>query len=205
MKAIIVAGIAIEVCALLGAASVRAAGPVEDQASALEELREARPQTAPVEIDGHILFWVVGTKSFPAGDRARAIRDNIVALARDPGVRSETVQVSDTQFSTKIVSGERLVMPVVDADARIEGLGRQVVASAHAMQIRMVIERYRRDRNPKVLLAHALYAAAATAGVFLALRLALRALRRTQRFIEARYKTRIRAVTIQAVEVIQTE
>jgi small-conductance mechanosensitive channel len=205
MNAIIAAGIVIGAWALLGAMPARAADPVEDQAGAPEEMQEGGPQAAPVELDGEVLFWVVGIRSFPAADRARIIRGNIVALARDPGMQPETVQVTDAKFATRIASGERPIMYVVDADARIEGLRRQVVATAHAIKIRSAIEQYRRDRSPQVLLAHALYAAVATAAVLLALWLALRALRRAQRLVEARYKARIQAVTIQSVEVIQIE
>jgi small-conductance mechanosensitive channel len=205
MKAIIATGIAIQVWALLAAAPARAADPVDQLAGVLEELRETGPQTAPVELDGEILFWVVGAKSFPADDRARSIRASIVALARDPSVRPESVHWVDDKFATRIVVGERPIMHVVDADARIDGLRRQVVAEAHTIKIRSAIEQYRRDRSKHVLLTHALYAAVATAGALLGLWLALRAARRAQRAVEARYKARIHAVTIQSVEVIQIE
>ncbi len=119
MKAIVVAGIAIQVWALLVAAPARADDPVAGQAGVVEEMQEAGPQTAPVELDGEVLFWVVGGKSYPAPDRARAIRGNIVALARDPAVQPETVQTIDDKFATRIVSGERPIMDVVDAAARI--------------------------------------------------------------------------------------
>ena len=158
MKAIIAAGIAISVWILLVAPPAHAADPAAELADVLEEVREAEPQTAPVDLDGELLFWVVGTKSFPAADRASGIRGRIVALARDPAVSTETVHVTDALLSTRIVSGERPIMHVFDADARIEGLPRQVVASAHAIKIQQAIEQYRRDRRPRVLLTHVLYA-----------------------------------------------
>jgi small-conductance mechanosensitive channel len=208
MRAIIATGLAIALCGLLAAAPARAADPAEDPAGTLEESPEARPPAAPVELDGHVLFRVVGSRSFPAAERARTIREKIVALARNPSERSESIQTVDGALSTRIVSGELLIMRVVDADARAEGLEhseRPLVALGHAMNIRTAIEQYRRDRSPQVLLRRALQAAAATALALLTLWLVLRALHGIRRVIETRYKARIQGVTIQSVEVIRTE
>ena len=45
--------------------------------------------TAPVEIDGIVLFRVRGVTSYSAPLRARAIRDRIIAAADDPIIPAE--------------------------------------------------------------------------------------------------------------------
>jgi len=47
---------------------------------------EPAPQSAPVEIDGRVLFRVRGTSSFPARVRAAGIAERIRQLAADRSV-----------------------------------------------------------------------------------------------------------------------
>src|SRR6476619_5904607 len=87
--------------------------------------------TAPVEVDGEVLFNVRGTSSFPAAERARAIRQRIIAAAADPSVPLLSVAAVDRDDVVRIVAGERLLVTVVDADGALEGLSRNNLASAH--------------------------------------------------------------------------
>jgi small-conductance mechanosensitive channel len=96
-------------------------------------------------------------------------------------------------------------MSVFDADDRMEGLERQVVAGAHAARIRAAVEQYRQDRSPERLIRGAVTAGIATVVFVLAVWLALRAFRRAERALDTRYKARVQGLTIKSFEVIHAE
>jgi small-conductance mechanosensitive channel len=183
-----------------------AAQPADgESAEASREAREAVEPTAPVELDGVVLFPVRGTTSLPAEKRALAIRKRIEAVATDARVRPDAVRTAETEQTTDIMAGDRFIMSVVDADARLEGLERQVVAAVHSARIREAIEQYRRDRSPEILMKGAVAAGIATVVFVLAVWLVLRAVRRAERALEARFKARVHALTIKSFEVIHAE
>ncbi|MFZ5876574.1 MAG: mechanosensitive ion channel family protein [Nitrospirota bacterium] len=178
------------------------AGPSE---ATSREALEAAESTAVVELDGAVLFPVRGTTSYPAEQRASAIRKRIEAAARDSAVRPDAIRTVEADATIDIMAGDRLLMSVFEADARMEGLERRVVAAAHAGRIRSAIEQYRRDRSPDVLFRGAVGAGIATIVFGLSVWLAIRGLRRAERTLEARYKARIHGLTIKSFEVVQSE
>jgi hypothetical protein len=163
---------------------------------ASREALEATESTAAVELDGVVLFPVRGTTSFPAEQRALAIHKRLVAVARDATVRLDAVRTVEADASTDIMAGDRILMSVFDADARLEGLDRQVVAAAHSARIRAAIEQYRQDRSPETLMKGAVAAGIATVALVLSVWLVWRALRRAERALEARYHARVHGLTI---------
>ncbi len=176
-----------------------------ESAEVSREALEAAESMAAVELDGVVLFPVRGTTSFPAEKRALAIRKRLEAVARDAEVRPEAVRMVEAEASTDIMAGDRFLMSVFDADARLEGLERQVVAGAHMAMIRAAIEQYRRDRSPESLMKGAAAAGIATVVLVLSIWLVLRALRRAERALEVRYKARVQGLTIKSFEVIHAE
>jgi hypothetical protein len=86
--------------------------------------------TAPVIIDGRLLFRVRGVTAFPATQRARAIGDRIRTLARDETQPVSALHLVEAEHSTGILAGDQFIMSVFNADARIErgGLARRVIA-----------------------------------------------------------------------------
>ncbi|HEX5037153.1 MAG TPA: mechanosensitive ion channel family protein [bacterium] len=174
--------------------------PAPADTAALE--KEAAEISAPVTIDGVVLFRVRGIRSYPAERRAKEIRNRIVELAKDPTVRSDTLTVAETNEGTEILAGARRVMTVLDADAGLEGLNRQVVAHAFALKMGEAVERYRRDRSPENLRRGAIRAALATAAFLAALFLALWILRRIARGVERRYKARTRDLKVGSFDVV---
>jgi len=137
----------------------------------------AAPETAEVAVDGRTLFRLRGTMAFPAARRAQAVTDRILALAADPSVRTDSLRVVETASRSTILAGEREVMIVVDADAELEGVARDVLAGLYRARIAEAIAAYRSDRDPRVLVRHSLYALAATLAL-VALLFAIRAAHR---------------------------
>jgi hypothetical protein len=79
-------------------------------------------------VDGKVLFHVVGITSFPAEERARTIRKRIESVAADRSVPADAVRVVETEDRSNIVAGNLLVLSVLDADAKPEGVTRKQLA-----------------------------------------------------------------------------
>jgi hypothetical protein len=61
---------------------------------------DAELPSAPVEIDGNVLFRVRGTSAFPAEKRAAAIAGRIEALAADARVPADAVRTVEVENGT---------------------------------------------------------------------------------------------------------
>ena len=166
---------------------------------------EAELTTAPVEIDGQALFRVRGTSSFPAAQRAAAIRDRIEAAASDTSIRSDMLRTVDEDNITTILAGDRPLMTVVDSDARLEQLSRDYLARTHLTRIRQAIDDYRRIRSRETLLHGCLYAGGATITLALGIVLIIRVGRRLDRFLTERVVSRIHSLGIQSFEIVRAE
>ena len=129
-----------------------AGGRLEAQGTAVppaEDVMEVA--SAPVEIDGVVLFRVRGVSSLPAETRARAITARIVDAAADPAVTIASVRAAEVAGSTRIFAGEHLIMAVVDADATFEGVPRADTALAHVLRIQQAIGEYREARSARAM------------------------------------------------------
>jgi len=105
----------------LGNSSIVPAAPSDNPAAD----REAAVQTAPVRIDGAVLFPVRGVAAHPARERAAAIAGRIIALADDPAVKTDSLVAVESDNSTDIMAGDRFIMSIYDADAELDkGPGR---------------------------------------------------------------------------------
>jgi len=113
-----------------------------------------------VVVDGRNLGHVVGLPSYPAARRAREIAERIEAFAEDPALDPGDLRVEETEASSAIVGPSGVLFRILDLDAQFEGVGveRSLVAKVVLTRVREVIEGYREDRRPGVLLVNAAYA-----------------------------------------------
>jgi len=166
---------------------------------------DAEPPSAPVEIDGNVLFRVRGTSAFPAEKRAAAIAQRIEALAADASVAADAVQPVEIETGTAIFAGSQRLMVVLDADAKLESMDRKVVANGIVRNIGATVASYRQARSRQELMRSAVYSGIATV-IFLALlALAIRLSKRQQAMVERRYRERVHSLTIQSFEVVRAE
>lgn len=186
----------------LGLAAGGAAAEVPRAATV--ELEFASP-SAPVVVDGLALFRVRGVSSYPAEERAAAIAARIGALARDAAVDPATVSVARVDGALRVQAGERFVLSVFEADARLESADPAELAANHARRVREAIERYRHDRGRAVLGRAALVAAAALAVAALLSFLLLRVGGRLEAALESRYRSRVRALGVQSFEILRAD
>ena len=168
-------------------------------------VREEVVQTAPVRVDGAVLFTVRGIAAHTARERAGNIADRITVIAGDREVKPESIVAVETEQGTEIRVGTRLIMFVFDDDADREGVSRQVLARAYVAKIRTAVEVYRRDRDTRSIAWAAGSALGATL-VFAALVLLIRFLfRKLIAFAEQRYALKIRQLQEKSHDIVRTE
>jgi small-conductance mechanosensitive channel len=186
------------VAAFLAAVSLRAQAP--GGAAAQDEI-----VTAPVEVDGNLLFRVRGVTSFPAAVRAGLIRDRIVAIAEDPSVPVDAITMVEGDGMTQIVAGGQTIVAVLDVDANIEQVQRQALATAHLQRIRQAVTNHRLERSPDALRRAAANALVATIVLVAVLVVLGWSWRRLDRLLQARLQARIQTVEIKSFELMRAE
>ena len=170
----------------------------------LTEEAERAQVTAPVVIDGRELFRVRGFAGYPAEQRAGLIAQRIVAVARDASV-PPSVKASRSPEGLRLAAGDRQLMAVVEADARLEGLQPEILASVYVPRIEQAISAYRDARAPAVVWRAVQQAALATLLLLVAIVLARAGLGRLDRRIARGFDERIRSVQIQSFEIVRAQ
>jgi small-conductance mechanosensitive channel len=166
---------------------------------------EMGANTAPVTLDGKVLFRVRGVSAYPAEQRARAIAERIKALAADTTIPTTALRMVETEHSVDIMAGEQLIVGIFDVDARLEGLTRKLLAQTFMTKIGAAVQAYREERKPERLLYNTLYALAATVlvvGLLFAIHWAFRRIRAS---IEQRSQARIQKLEAQSLKLVRAE
>jgi small-conductance mechanosensitive channel len=175
-----------------------AAGPVGPEA-------EIARVTAPVVLDGATLFRVRGTTTYPAEERARLIAGRIEEVARTASIAPETVQAVPAEQFVNVTAGDRFLVAVTEADARLEALDSRLLARVYVERIQQAIRGYRQAREPQVLLRGARRALGATV-LLLAAALALWwASQKLEVRLRRRYEEKIQSVQIQSFEILRAQ
>jgi len=178
----------------------RAGAPETTEAEATEA-----QHVAPVVVDGVTLFRVRGISAYPAERRAGDIAARIVAAARDERIAADAIKVEERTLGSAIVAGPQVLVTVLDADARLESIRRDVLAAAYAQRIAQAVVSYRSDREPRVLATGAAWAIGAFAALAVALYGLLRLHRRVDAVLGRRYRERLENLKIQGFKVLHAQ
>lgn len=180
--------------------------------AASEEARPETPallesvlETAPVEIDGELLFTVRGVSSFPAGQRAEAIKGRIEKVAAAPSFPSDGLSAEVVGNVTMIMAGQATLMIVSEADAQLEHTSRDHLAALHLTRIRRAIDEYRQSRRSDALLKAGMYGVGATGLLALWIAVLLVLDRWLDKALSGLLKSRVHAVGIQSFEILRSE
>ena len=104
----------------------------------------SQEQGIPVTIDGHEVVRVYGSLgSFSAQDRADAIQERILRLAKVKFTGQLDTREIPSQNATAIYDGQAIVMAVTQLDAELAGVQRNELAKQYAVAIQGAIEGYR--------------------------------------------------------------
>jgi small-conductance mechanosensitive channel len=166
---------------------------------------EAEIVTAPVELDGSVLFRVRGTSSLPATTRARMIMDRLRPVAANPAIPVESLRTAETAGLTHILAGDALIMAVVDADASLEQIRRSELATINMRVLQQAITAYRTARSPGAIRSGVIRALAATLMLAALIVALLWFWRWVDRFLTRRLQARIHTVGIQSFELMRAE
>jgi len=184
-----------------GPARARAQGASPASGASEVQLEEA-VQTAPVIVDGIVLFRVRGVTSFPAPERAQIIAGRVVAVAENQAFNPDALRIEETELASRILADRQLIMAVYDADGRVEGIRRQVLASACLERIRSAIAAYRADRSAPAVERAVVRAVAGTAVAVVLLLVLAWTGRRIDTAIEFRYRRRVEALAAKSKDVV---
>jgi small-conductance mechanosensitive channel len=103
---------------------------------------------SPVELDGKPLFFIrVKLKTLSAGQRAAAVDEDIKKLAQDPLFDPQTITVRDSELSSDIMAGDKLILPVWEFEARVDGKPAAEVARDYAGRLRLAIAAYQEKHS----------------------------------------------------------
>jgi len=157
---------------------------------------------APVIIDGRVLFQVRGISAFPANRRAEAIAERIRRIAANHAISAKTLSVTEVDKRSRIAADDQLVLMVLNEDAELERLDRNVLATAYVQRIGEAIEAYRYNRSATYLAKSALFAIAASVVLVLFLWLGGRAMRRLDTMLERRLKAKLEEVETHSLRLV---
>jgi small-conductance mechanosensitive channel len=180
--------------------AVPSAAPAQDG-----QADEIEIDTAPVELDGQLLFRVRGVTSLPASLRAHQIATRIADAAADPKVTLADVQIRETGAISRIMAGDRHIMAVSDADANLEQLGRVDLANAHLVRVRQAIEEYRQARSPGAMQVALVEVAVATLVFAGAIALLWLLTRWVRRLMGQWIHSRVEASSIESLDIVRSD
>lgn len=168
-------------------------------------LRADESTMATVIVDGMWIGKVRGISSYSAEDRARLIRNQIISVARDETFSTQDLMVVNEDDRSLIFAGDKILLSVFDMDAEVENLDRKLLAEVTRSKVAEVIESYRRDRSPKLLLTKAAYALALTAVLALLFWGIRRFFKRLDKWAVAHVQTSLENIASKSHQLIQAD
>ena len=165
---------------------------------------EVLPTVAPVMVDGNVLFYVPGSTSYPAAERAGVISKRILKAASDHSVPADSVKVVTEEDHLKIFAGKEFIMLVSKADAEAEKIDRLLLARWIQQKTKTAIVSYRHERTGPVLLRKSLYALGAAILLALTMFLLLRLVRLLNKGLEIRIRSRIDSMDDKSFHLIRS-
>lgn len=162
--------------------------------------------TAPVLLDGEILFHVRGISAYPAEQRAKKISERIEAFAADVIRSPQSLRLVEEKNMTLILADKQVLLGVTEADSRLEGgVERELLAQAFLNRITEAVKLYREQRQTPNLLMNTFYALGATTILVFGWWGLRKMFHKLDVTIERRYQSRVKDLTIQKIHILQAE
>jgi small-conductance mechanosensitive channel len=153
----------------------------------------------PVKLEGKVLFYLrVNTKFDTAQKRAEVLSESILKLAKDPLFNPQSITVRDSELSSDIMAGDRVIYPLWEFEARVVGKPANELARDYADKIRQAIASYQDEHSLRNLIIGIVKTVLALFALIILVILVNRGMRRLNRAILA--SNRIRSVKIGELE-----
>jgi small-conductance mechanosensitive channel len=168
--------------------------------------QEIKPEGYPVMLGDQTLFYIKDVKGFPAENRAKAIAERIKKVAEAPHVPITSVTTSPyEQPVTFILTGNEVLMAVLEEDALAEGRTRGQIAAEYSQKLKTAIEEYRAERSLKGIATAGLFSLIATLVLIVLLFLLNRLYRRVGDSVESWMRSKKVSLHIQSFEIVRAE
>ena len=149
----------------------------------------------PVELEGKVLFYLrVNTKLDTAQKRAQTVSESILKLAEDPLFSPKSITVRDSELSSDIMAGDKVIYPLWEFESRVMGKPANELARDYADKIRQAIAAYQKEHSLRNLIIRIVKTVLALFALIILVILVNRGMRRLNRAILA--SDRIRAVKV---------
>ena len=149
----------------------------------------------PVELGGKVLFHLrVNTKRDTAQKRAQVLSASILKLAKDPLFNPKSITVQDSELSSDIMTGDKVIYPVWGFEAKVVGKPANELARDYADRIRQAIAAYQEEHSLRNLVIRIAKTVLALFALIILVFLVNRGMRRLNRRILV--SERIRSVKI---------
>jgi small-conductance mechanosensitive channel len=149
----------------------------------------------PVELEGKVLFYLrVNSKVDTAQKRAQIVSASILKLAEDPLFSPKSITVRDSELSSDIMAGDKVLYPLWEFEARVMGKPANELARDYADKIRQAIAAYQKEHSLRNLIIRIIKTVLALFALIILVMLVNRGMRRLNRAILA--SDRIRGVKI---------
>ncbi|MFZ0107594.1 MAG: mechanosensitive ion channel domain-containing protein [Thiobacillus sp.] len=111
------------------------------------EIEQTVSEPGLVKMDGRTVLEIfAGFKTLPVETRAANIGERLYRVAESG--KDVKIEIRETPLSHDLVAGDRLVMKVLDADAKAIGAPRELVAQDYARSMQEALDRYRVEHTP---------------------------------------------------------
>jgi small-conductance mechanosensitive channel len=164
-------------------------------------------QSAPVVVNGEVLFHLAGISSYPAKDRAKMVARQIKALAENTEFDPEMLRVekAESRYKFYASTGGKYLFIIIAQDAELEGADLHLVAKVFREKIKDVVAAYRYERQPDVLRANIISAVLRSLGLVVTLLLVNWLFRKSDAWMERQVKSRIEKLEAKSLRIIQAE
>ena len=148
-----------------------------------------------MELEGKVLFYLrVNSKFDTAQKRAQTLSESILKLAEDPLFSPKSITVRDSELSSDIMAGDKVIYPLWEFEARVMGKPANELARDYADKIRQAIAAYQQEHSLRNLIIRIVKTVLALFALIILVMLVNRGMRRLNRAILA--SDRIRSVKI---------
>ena len=169
--------------------------------------KEAKSTDKPVILGDKVLFHLATeAEGLTLAKRAEVVSERIKKIADSPRFKVDSIRTNDfNEPMTLIVTGDEILMAVLDQDAVSKGKSRQQLAVEYSQVIRTAIEKYRKDRSLEQLIYGLLYTFLATIVLIAILILIGKFKHKIDQRIEERFKGWKKGLQIQSFEIVRAE
>jgi small-conductance mechanosensitive channel len=167
---------------------------------------EVKPSGYSVVLGEQTLFSITEIQGHSAQDRAKTSSERLKEIAEDVSIPIDSITVSDYKNPLTVISaGNKLILTILDEDARAEGKTRQELAAERSQELSTAIEKYREKRSLKRRLMGILYALIATLVLIAVLYFFYKLYHRGEARIGAWLSSKKVRIGIQSFEVVRAE